>query len=106
MARAGSKHKSSFTPLQVRADAGSFAQPWIKPSLFDDTGDPRIIDEWTFGQYQDRDKALSTLKAHWDTWITQADFQAIAAAGYAGSPLPSSVSDAVLIASGKQAEPR
>jgi glucan 1,3-beta-glucosidase len=57
-------------------------QPWITPSLFDNTGDSRIIDEWTFCQYQDRTKATATLKAHWNTWITEADFAAIAAAGY------------------------
>jgi glucan 1,3-beta-glucosidase len=56
-------------------------QPWITPSLFDNTGDPRIIDEWTFGQYQDRSVASTVLKIHWDTWITEADFAAIAAAG-------------------------
>ncbi|KAF5385032.1 hypothetical protein D9615_001239 [Tricholomella constricta] len=56
-------------------------EPWITPSLFDNTGDSRIVDEYTFGQYQDRTKALNTLKNHWDTWITEADFQAIAAAG-------------------------
>ena len=57
-------------------------QPWITPSLFDVTGDPRIIDEWTFCQYQDHSVASSVLEAHWKTWITEADFAAIAAAGY------------------------
>ena len=38
------------------------------------------MDEWTFGQYLDRDTALETLKNHWDTWFTEADFAAIAAA--------------------------
>ncbi|GLB35841.1 putative glycosyl hydrolase 5 (cellulase A) family protein [Lyophyllum shimeji] len=56
-------------------------EPWITPSLFDNTGDSRIVDEYTFGQYQDPTKAYNTLKNHWDTWITEADFQAIAAAG-------------------------
>ncbi|RDB29660.1 Glucan 1,3-beta-glucosidase [Hypsizygus marmoreus] len=56
-------------------------EPWITPSLFDNTGDSRIIDEYTFGQFQDRTKAANTLKSHWDTWITEADFRAIAAAG-------------------------
>jgi glucan 1,3-beta-glucosidase len=57
-------------------------QPWITPSLFDKTGDSRIIDEWTFGQYQDKVKAAAALKTHWDTWITENDFRDIAAAGY------------------------
>ena len=31
---------------------------------------------------QDRNTAQQKLKAHWDTWITEEDFAAIAAAGY------------------------
>lgn len=56
-------------------------EPWITPSLFDNTGDSRIIDEYTFGQYQDRNRALATLRAHWDSFITEADFAEIANAG-------------------------
>lgn len=63
-------------------------EPWITPSLFDNTGDSRIIDEWTFGQYQDPTKALNALRYHWDTWITEADFAAIAAAGLNHVRLP------------------
>ncbi|KAH0591089.1 Glucan 1,3-beta-glucosidase [Termitomyces sp. J132] len=63
-------------------------EPWITPSIFDNTGDSRIIDEYTFGQFQDHAKALSTLKAHWDSWITESDFQAIAAAGLNHVRLP------------------
>jgi glucan 1,3-beta-glucosidase len=39
------------------------------------------VDEWTFGQFQDRAKASSTLQRHWDTFITETDFAEIAAAG-------------------------
>ncbi|KAI0077473.1 exo-beta-1,3-glucanase [Panus rudis PR-1116 ss-1] len=56
-------------------------EPWITPSLFDGTGNPNIIDEWTFGQLQDRATATAKLTAHWNTWITESDFAAIAAAG-------------------------
>ncbi|TFK41849.1 glycoside hydrolase family 5 protein [Crucibulum laeve] len=63
-------------------------EPWITPSLFDNTGDSRIIDEYTFGQYQDHTTALATLTAHWNTWITEADFAAIAAAGLNHVRLP------------------
>ncbi|ESK85926.1 glycoside hydrolase family 5 protein [Moniliophthora roreri MCA 2997] len=56
-------------------------ESWITPSLFDNTGNPDIIDEFTFGQLQDRQAAEQALKAHWDTFITEADFEAIAAAG-------------------------
>lgn len=63
-------------------------EPWITPSLFDNTGNANIVDEWTFGQLQDRNTAQQTLKDHWDTWITEADFEAIAAAGLNHVRLP------------------
>ncbi|KIJ66234.1 glycoside hydrolase family 5 protein [Hydnomerulius pinastri MD-312] len=63
-------------------------QPWITPSIFDNTGNSKIVDEWTFGQYQDHSTALGVLQNHWDTWITQSDFQAIAAAGLNHVRLP------------------
>ncbi|KAI9570306.1 glycoside hydrolase family 5 protein [Boletus coccyginus] len=56
-------------------------EPWITPSIFDNTGNSAIVDEWTFGQYQDYNTALSVLQNHWNTWITESDFSAIAAAG-------------------------
>ncbi|KAF8159780.1 exo-1,3-beta-glucanase [Crassisporium funariophilum] len=63
-------------------------EPWITPSLFDNTGDSRIVDEFTFGQFQDHGKALATLTTHWNTWITEADFSDIAAAGLNHVRLP------------------
>jgi glucan 1,3-beta-glucosidase len=56
-------------------------QPWITPSLFEETGNPDVVDEWTFGQYQDPKVAQAKLTEHWDTWITESDFKAISAAG-------------------------
>ena len=43
-------------------------QPWITPSLFDNTGNSAIVDEWTFGQLQSKTTATNALKKHWDTW--------------------------------------
>ncbi len=57
-------------------------QPWITPSLFENTGNTAIVDEWTFGQDQNRQTALSALQNHWNTWVTEQDFIDIAAAGY------------------------
>ena len=73
-------------------------QPWITPSVFDGTNNPDVVDEWTFCQYvvslhtcgwshkqdsryQAYDTAHSTLVNHWNTWITQSDFQTIKNAG-------------------------
>ncbi|KAI0309518.1 glycoside hydrolase superfamily, partial [Amylostereum chailletii] len=53
-------------------------EPWLTPSLFDNAGNAAIVDEYTFGQYQDPAIARAALKAHWDTWITEADFAQIA----------------------------
>jgi glucan 1,3-beta-glucosidase len=58
-------------------------QPWITPSLFDNTNNTNIVDEWTFGQFQSYDVAYKTLVNHWNTWITEDDFKAIAEAGCA-----------------------
>ncbi|EMD32559.1 glycoside hydrolase family 5 protein [Gelatoporia subvermispora B] len=63
-------------------------EPWITPSLFDATGNDDIVDEWTFGELQDRNTALSALQSHWDSWITESDFADIAAAGLNHVRLP------------------
>jgi len=63
-------------------------EPWITPSLFDNTGNANIIDEWTFGALQNRATATATLTNHWNTFITEADFVAIAAAGLNHVRLP------------------
>ncbi|KAG9314106.1 glycoside hydrolase family 5 protein [Chiua virens] len=63
-------------------------EPWITPSIFDNTGNDAIVDEWTFGQYQDHNTALTVLQNHWNTWITEDDFAAIAAAGLNHVRLP------------------
>ncbi|KAF5313187.1 hypothetical protein D9619_002623 [Psilocybe cf. subviscida] len=63
-------------------------EPWITPSIFDNTGDSRIVDEYTFGQFQSKSTALATLQNHWNTWITESDFSAIAAAGLNHVRLP------------------
>ena len=62
--------------------ATASTQPWITPSLFENTSNVNIVDEWTFGLYQNPGVALATLTQHWNTWITESDFAAIAAAGY------------------------
>ena len=56
-------------------------QPWITPSMFSNTNNDAIVDEYTFGQLQDPNTALAALKQHWETWITEDDFVQIAAAG-------------------------
>lgn len=56
-------------------------EPWITPSMFDNTGNTAIVDEWTFCQMQDRATATAALQTHWSTFYTEADFEAIAAAG-------------------------
>ncbi|KAH7096198.1 glycoside hydrolase family 5 protein [Auriculariales sp. MPI-PUGE-AT-0066] len=63
-------------------------EPWITPSLFDNTNDGRVVDEYTFGRYVPSTTARSTLKRHWDTFITENDFSAIRAAGLNHVRLP------------------
>lgn len=63
-------------------------EPWITPSIFENTGNDDIVDEWTFGEYQDYDTAKAVLQDHWKSWITEDDFAAIAAAGLNHVRLP------------------
>lgn len=56
-------------------------EPWITPSLFENTGNEAIVDEYTFGKLQDPAVAKAKLQAHWDTFITELDFIQIANAG-------------------------
>lgn len=50
--------------------------------MFDNTNDTRVVDEWTFGQYQDKEVARAALEKHWSTFITKDDFRQIQEAGY------------------------
>ncbi|KAG2368843.1 glycoside hydrolase family 5 protein [Suillus spraguei] len=63
-------------------------EPWITPSIFENTNNVNIVDEWTFGEYQDHNTAQTALQNHWNTWITESDFKAIAAAGLNHVRLP------------------
>jgi len=63
-------------------------EPWITPSIFENTNNTDIVDEFTFGQLLDADTALNILQSHWETWITKDDFAAIKAAGLNHVRLP------------------
>lgn len=56
-------------------------QPWITPSIFENTGNDAIVDEYTFGQLQDQQDAERVLENHWQTWIVEDDFRQMKAAG-------------------------
>lgn len=55
-------------------------EPWITPSIFSAAGDS-VVDEWTFCATLGQAECQARLEAHWSSWITEADFAAIAAAG-------------------------
>lgn len=56
-------------------------EPWITPSIFADQP-ATVVDEYTLTQTLGQSAALDILQPHWNTWITQTDFQSIAAAGF------------------------
>ena len=57
-------------------------EPWITPSLFQEWADSADVkDEYTYSQMLGKDEAYSRLNNHWNSWIMQDDFNAIAAAG-------------------------
>lgn len=63
-------------------------EPWITPSIFADTGDATIVDEYTYGSKYGPIEASRLLTPHWDSWITEADFATIASYGLNHVRLP------------------
>lgn len=55
-------------------------EPWITPSIFDAAGDA-AVDEWSLCEIYGADQCRTVLQNHWSTFITQDDFNQIAAAG-------------------------
>ncbi|MCJ1299899.1 exo-1,3-beta-glucanase, partial [Hypocenomyce scalaris] len=55
-------------------------EPWITPSIFQNQTGFSVVDEWTLCELVP--DAASILQAHWDSWVTLADFQKISAAGF------------------------
>jgi len=53
-------------------------EPWITPSIFEGNN---AVDEYTLTQQLGSDAAKSLLQNHWDSWITESDFQQMAKAG-------------------------
>lgn len=56
-------------------------EPWITPSIFIDTKDDKVVDEYTFGAKYGSEEAAKRLQPHWNTWITEDDFATIATYG-------------------------
>ncbi|MBW0466161.1 hypothetical protein O181_005876 [Austropuccinia psidii MF-1] len=56
------------------------SEPFINPSLYN-TGNPKIVDEYTFCKYLGKEEALKRLTKHWDTFYTLDDFVRIKSYG-------------------------
>lgn len=57
-------------------------EPWITPSIFQQWANGNgVVDEWTFCQTLGPAEAYNRLSSHWNSWITQDDFNQVAAAG-------------------------
>ena len=56
-------------------------EPFITPSLFDYDSKLGIVDEYSLCKHLGPEKAAETLEKHYATFITEADFKAIADAG-------------------------
>lgn len=55
-------------------------EPWITPSIFENQPS-WVVDEYTLCQNLGQQGCLDVLQPHWNSWITQADFQKIASIG-------------------------
>lgn len=56
-------------------------ESFIAPSVYESTGNPKIIDEWSFGELQSKSQARSILQKHLNTFVTEDDFRQIASLG-------------------------
>lgn len=57
-------------------------EPWITPSIFEQlASNPAVKDEYTYTQALGKAEAYRRLSQHWNSWITQDDFNQIARAG-------------------------
>ncbi|KAL3425409.1 beta-glucosidase 6 [Phlyctema vagabunda] len=56
-------------------------EPWITPSIFEPYKNSGVVDEYTLTQFLGRDAAQALLESHWNSFITEADFQEIASFG-------------------------
>ncbi|TIA86195.1 hypothetical protein E3P99_03766 [Wallemia hederae] len=86
--RYGDLIRGKLTREQVNIGGLLVLEPWITPSIFDNTGNPAIVDEWTFGQYQDHSQAEAAINNHLETFMTQDDFQQIKNAGLTHVRIP------------------
>jgi len=73
--RSMSSAKFNFNGEKVRGVnlGGWFVlEPWITPSIFEPWATSQTaVDEYTLCAALGQDAALSTLQAHWNSWITQ-----------------------------------
>ena len=57
-------------------------EPWITPSIFQPWANGGgVVDEYTFTQTVGQAAAQQQLTNHWNSWITQDDFNEIASMG-------------------------
>jgi glucan 1,3-beta-glucosidase len=55
-------------------------EKWITPKPFEGLPDS-VKDEYTLCKYLGYSAAQKRLRTHWDTWVTEKDFQSFKAAG-------------------------
>ncbi len=71
---------ASDTVRGVNIGGWLLLEPWITPSIFQRLNG--VVDEYTLTQQLGPDASLAILKPHWDSWVSLADFQRIAGAGF------------------------
>ncbi|OJJ86403.1 glucan 1,3-beta-glucosidase, partial [Aspergillus glaucus CBS 516.65] len=62
-------------------------EPWITPAIFEEVGDA-AVDEWTLTEVLGKENAKDRLLKHWGSFVSQTDFDEIAAAGLTHVRIP------------------
>lgn len=64
-------------------------EPWITPSLFEPWAvSQTVMDKYTFCQTLDQEEAQTQLELHWNSGITQDDFNEITSQALNHVPIP------------------
>lgn len=85
VARAGNKLRFNYGGDEKVRGVGIggwlVIENFIAPSVYEQTGDDRVVDEWTFGKYVPRKKAERIMRDHINNFITEQDFEEISQLG-------------------------
>lgn len=75
-------------PVGVNIGGWLVLESWLTPSLYDKWNVTQGVGELQFCETLGKPLCLHALQQHWDAWVTEADFKALASAGVTSLRIP------------------